>query len=84
MTEHVHACPTCGQSVPSLGERLLACRTAPNWTRADVAARIGVTPSRLMLWEDDKALPSPADVEALAAIYDRTMAYFAVTPNEPH
>lgn len=82
MTEQVHACPTCGQSVQSLGERIRACRAAPNWSRAEVAERIGVTPARLALWEEDKALPSPADVEALAAIYDRTMAYFAVTRNE--
>lgn len=84
MTEHVHACPTCGQSVPSLGERLLACRTAPNWTRAEVSARIGVTPARLALWEDDKALPGPADVEALAALFERRPAYFAVTRHESH
>lgn len=84
MTEHVHACPTCGQSVQSLGERLRACRAAPNWTRAEVAERIGVTPARLALWEDDKVLPPPADVAALAALFDRTLAYFAVTPSKPN
>lgn len=83
MTEQAHACPTCGQSVQSLGARLLACRAAPNWTRAEVAERIGVTPARLMLWEEDKALPRPGEVEALAELFERPPAYFAVTHNEP-
>lgn len=84
MIEQAPACPTCGQSAPSLGERIRACRTAPNWTRAEVAERIGVTPARLALWEDDKALPRPVDVEALAALFDRPPAFFAVTRNESH
>lgn len=83
MTEPAHACPTCGQSVPSLGARIRACRTVPNWTRAEVAERIGVTPGRLMLWEEDKALPRTADVAALAELFERPPAYFAVTPNDP-
>jgi transcriptional regulator with XRE-family HTH domain len=82
MTEQVPACPTCGQSVPSLGERIRECRTAPNWTRAEVAARLGVTPARLALWEDDKVRPGAADVEALAALFERSPAHFAVTRNE--
>jgi transcriptional regulator with XRE-family HTH domain len=84
MTEQTPACATCGQSVPSLGERLRACRTAPNWTRADVAERIGVTSARLALWEDDKARPSAVNVEALAALFERPLAYFSVTRNEPN
>lgn len=81
--EQAHACPTCGQSAPSLGERIRACRAVPNWTRAEVAERIGVTPSRLALWEEDKARPRPVDVAALAALFDRPPAVFAVTHNEP-
>jgi transcriptional regulator with XRE-family HTH domain len=84
MTEQTHACATCGQSVPSLGERIRACRTAPNWPRAEVAERIGVTPARLALWEEDKALPRPVDVAALAALFERPPAFFAVTRNESH
>lgn len=83
-TEQTKACPTCGQSTPSLGERIRACRAAPNWTRAEVAERIGVTPSRLALWEEDKVRPRPVDVEALAALFERPPAYFAATHNEPN
>lgn len=82
MTEPTHACSTCGQSVQSLGVRIRECRTVPNWTRAEVAERIGVTPGRLMLWEEDKARPQPADVAALANLFERPAAYFAVSePN---
>lgn len=84
MTQQVHACATSGQSIQSLGVRIRECRTAPNWTRAEVAERIGVTPGRVMLWEEDKARPSPADVGALAALFERPPAYFAVTHNEPN
>lgn len=84
MTEQAHDCPTCGQSAPSLGERIRACRTAPNLTRAEVAERIGVTPARLALWEDDKARPGAVDVEALAALFERPPAFFTVTHNEPN
>lgn len=84
MTKQAQACPTCCQSVPSLGERIRACRVVPNWTRAEVAERIGVTPVRLALWEEDKVRPSPVDVEALAALFERLPAYFAVTHNEPN
>lgn len=68
MTEQLQACPTCGQSTPTLGDHIRACRAAPNWTRAEVAERIGVTPGRLLLWEEDKARPSPVHVEALAKL----------------
>lgn len=84
MPEQVHACPTCGQSAPSLGARLRACRTVRNSTRAEVAERIGVTPGRLMLWEEDKARPSPADVGALAELFERLPTFFAVTHNDPN
>ena len=84
MIEQAPTCPTCGQSVPSLGELIRACRVAPNWTRAEVAERIGVTPARLALWEEDKALPRPVDVAALAALFGQPPAYFAVTRNEPN
>lgn len=83
MTEQAHACPTCGQSVQSLGTRLRECRAAKNWTRAEVAERIGVTSARWALWEDDHARPLPAAVLALAELFERPPAYFAVTPNDP-
>ena len=83
-TEQAQACPTCGQSAQSLGERIRACRAVPNWTRAEVAERIGVTPARLALWEEDKARPRPVDVEALAVLFERLPAYFVVTHNEPN
>jgi transcriptional regulator with XRE-family HTH domain len=83
-TEKKQACPTCGQSATSLGERISACRAVLNWTRAEVAERVGVTPARLALWEEDKARPLMFEVEALAALFERPPAYFSVTHNEPN
>lgn len=77
MTEQVHACPTCGQSVPSLGVLLRECRAAKNWTRAQAAEQIGVTAARWALWEDDHARPQLDDAAALVVLFDIAPAYFA-------
>lgn len=55
-----------------------------HWTCTEVVERICVTPGRLMLWEEDKAWPSLAEGEALAELFERPLAYFAVTYNEPN
>lgn len=77
MTEQTPACPTCGQSVQTLGERIRESRAAKNWTRAEVAERVGVTPGRLALWEEDKARPRPADALALANLFGVAPEYFS-------
>lgn len=77
MTEQAHACPTCGQSIQSLGARIRECRALRDWTRAKVAERIGVTPGRLMLWENDRARPQLDDVAALTVLFEVAPTYFA-------
>lgn len=71
------SCPTCGQSVPSVGQRILACRTAKNWTRTEASERVDVLASRWANWEMDVMRPSQAQQIALAELIGVAETYFA-------
>ncbi|MCD5980534.1 helix-turn-helix domain-containing protein [Pseudomonas quasicaspiana] len=78
--DHAHNCPTCGQSVLPLGQRILACRTAKNWTREEASERVDVLPSRWANWEMDVMRPSQAQQVALAELFGLAPTYFAPKP----
>lgn len=44
--------------IPMLGARIAALRRQHNWSQAELAARLGVSPSALGMYEQDRREPS--------------------------
>jgi len=61
--------------IQGLGERLLEKRLACKLTQAQVAQRIGVTPSAICFFEKGESVPSLISISRLARVYHCSIDY---------
>lgn len=67
----------------TIGQKIKTGRMSRNMTQADLAKALGVSPSAVGMWEQDRREPDLDTFEALADVFNVPMSYF-VTDEENH
>ncbi|MCK8487017.1 helix-turn-helix domain-containing protein [Paenibacillus sp. MBLB2552] len=66
-----------------LGERIKSSRISREWTQEELAKKIGTTKHVISNWERDKANPDPAQIVALADVFEVSTDYLLGLSNFP-
>ena len=60
----------------TIGQKINTGRLSRNMTQADLAKALGVSPSAIGMWEQDRREPDFDTLEALADVFNVPMSYF--------
>ena len=60
----------------TIGQKIKTGRLSRNMTQADLAKALGVSPSAIGMWEQDRREPDFDTLEALADVFNVPMSYF--------
>lgn len=60
----------------TIGEKIKTGRLSRKMTQADLAKALGVSPSAVGMWEQDRREPDLDTIEALADVFNVPMSYF--------
>lgn len=67
----------------TIGQKIKTGRLSRKMTQADLAKALGVSPSAVGMWEQDRREPDFDTLEALADVFNVPMSYF-VSEDEIH
>ena len=66
----------------TIGQKIKTGRLSRNMTQADLAKALGVSPSAIGMWEQDRREPDFDTLEALADVFNVPMSYFVTEDGE--
>ena len=66
----------------TIGQKIKTGRLSRNMTQADLAKALGVSPSAVGMWEQDRREPDFDTLEALADVFNVPMSYFVTEDGE--
>lgn len=66
-----------------VAERIAIARNSRGWSQTDLAAKMGVARSTVAMWEKGQRRPDIDTLEALADVFNCTLAYL-IEPEEDH